>query len=65
MTMSNRTVGAWRSNYTKECTEPHCTQSNYAGYAYDAVWTYAYALVKLQNYSSDSIDTLRMDNTSR
>lgn len=50
-------VGDWRKNYEKRCQQVPISQSNYAGYAYDAVWTYAYALDKLfqenQSYVAD------------
>jgi hypothetical protein len=51
------TVGDWKTQYKKKCDKASVDTSNYGGYAYDAVWTYAYALDKLlqenQTYISD------------
>ena len=58
----NRTVGEWRADYEKECKEGNRTTSDYAGYAYDAVWTYAYALDKLLRLNQSHITNLHSDN---
>lgn len=39
----NITVQQWRDKYALRTSK----LSNYAGYVYDAIWTYAYALDKL------------------
>lgn len=39
----NKTVKEWREAYRKKVAVP----SKYAGYAYDAMWVYAYALDKM------------------
>lgn len=40
------------------------TASNYAGYAYDAVWVYALALHNLLKENASHIATLHQDRTS-
>jgi hypothetical protein len=53
----NRSVGSWKEQYKSRCDRSNVDTSNYGGYAYDAVWTYAYALDKLfkenQSYAAD------------
>lgn len=39
----NKTVKEWRDSYSVSKT----SLSNYGGYVYDAVWTYAFALDKI------------------
>ncbi|XP_069698476.1 uncharacterized protein [Periplaneta americana] len=62
----NITVGQWREKYKNVCRSRNVSESNYAGFAYDAVWTYALALNKLmkenQTFLSDihsSVSTQR------
>lgn len=43
----NITVREWLNNYEAECRRRNHQPSNYAGYAYDAMWTYAYAMDQL------------------
>ncbi|XP_076647965.1 uncharacterized protein LOC143356288 [Halictus rubicundus] len=43
----NITVREWRNNYEAECIRRKLPPSDYAGYAYDAMWTYAYAMDQL------------------
>ena len=43
----NITVGQWREKYKSLCRARNVNESNYAGFAYDAVWTYALALNNL------------------
>ncbi|XP_046384645.1 uncharacterized protein LOC124154916 [Ischnura elegans] len=61
----NITVGEWRRRYRAKCAKRNMTESNYAGYAYDAVWTYALALSALisenQAYGAD----LHSDETAK
>ncbi|KAF4518035.1 hypothetical protein B566_EDAN009268 [Ephemera danica] len=61
------TVGEWKKKYEFECgkfKEP-IPQSNYAGYAYDAVWTYAYALDKLIKTNQSHIADLHSPDSTR
>lgn len=59
----NITVRQWRDNYEKKCQVGLLTPSNYAGYAYDAVWTYAYALNTLLKENQSSVSSLHDDKT--
>lgn len=43
----NLTVGQWREKYKSVCRARNVSESNYAGFAYDAVWTYGLALNNL------------------
>ncbi|XP_021935929.1 receptor-type guanylate cyclase gcy-4-like isoform X2 [Zootermopsis nevadensis] len=43
----NITVGQWQEKYKSLCRVRNVSESNYAGFAYDAVWTYALALNNL------------------
>jgi ABC-type branched-subunit amino acid transport system substrate-binding protein len=43
----NITVGQWREKYKSMCRARNVSESDYAGFAYDAVWTYALALNNL------------------
>jgi hypothetical protein len=61
----NLTVGAWRENYTNACAAINVTASDYAGYAYDAVWTYAYALDKLLKQNHSHIANLHSEKTTK
>ncbi|XP_055549327.1 uncharacterized protein LOC129732457 isoform X1 [Wyeomyia smithii] len=45
--VSNMTVGDWKAQYRNVLQQHNLVQSDYAGYAYDAVWVYALALDKL------------------
>ena len=40
-------MGQWREKYKSLCRARSVDESNYAGFAYDAVWTYALALNSL------------------
>lgn len=62
----NISVGQWRNNYTRMCQAGTVSieQSNYAGYAYDAVWTYAFALDQLIKEYPESVTTLHDENTT-
>lgn len=79
MTHENITVYEWRNNYNKYALterskeqegeqkqeqEKDIILSNYAGYAYDAVWTYAYALDRLIHENNGYIiDFHQIDQT--
>ncbi|XP_076168527.1 uncharacterized protein LOC143147294 isoform X3 [Ptiloglossa arizonensis] len=58
------TVRQWRNRYEASCRNHGEPPSNYAGFAYDAMWTYAYAMDRLlrenQSYVFDlhSIQTI-------
>lgn len=39
----NKTIEEWRETYNKNCTNRKLTPSDYAGFAYDAIWVYALA----------------------
>ncbi|PNF24229.1 hypothetical protein B7P43_G15826 [Cryptotermes secundus] len=43
----NITVRQWRQKYKSVCRARNVSESNYAGFTYDAVWTYALALNNL------------------
>lgn len=58
-----KTVRQWRNNYEKSCREMNETPSNYAGYAYDAMWTYAFAMDRLIKENQSYIFDLHSDNT--
>lgn len=58
----NITVGQWKRKYQKESNN---TISEYAGFAYDAVWTYAYALSKLSKVDPEAITDLHSESTTK
>lgn len=57
------TVRQWRDNYEKLCRLKEQAPSNYAGYAYDAMWTYAYAMDVLLKENQSYIFDLHSDHT--
>lgn len=57
----NITVGEWKRRFRKETNHT----SEYAGFAYDAVWTYAYALSKLSKVDPEAITDLHSENTTK
>ncbi|XP_033330257.2 uncharacterized protein LOC117222594 [Megalopta genalis] len=59
----NITVRAWRDQYEQKCKDSGQPPSNYAGYAYDAMWTYAYAMDKLLKENESYVFTLRNPQT--
>ena len=61
----NLTVGEWRKNYVSTCAKANLTTSDYGGYAYDAVWTYAYALDKLLKQNQSHIADLHAIKTTK
>ncbi|KAK9510835.1 hypothetical protein O3M35_005535 [Rhynocoris fuscipes] len=61
----NKTVGEWRKDYEARCQVGNMTPSYYAGYAYDGVWTYAYALDALIKENQSSVYSLHDPNTAR
>ncbi|KAF5297767.1 hypothetical protein FQR65_LT09941 [Abscondita terminalis] len=57
----NKTVGEWRKEYEKRAKS---FTSDYAGFAYDAVWTYALALDQLVKDDPEAITALHSVNTT-
>ena len=60
----NITVKQWKLSYEKSCEMINKSVSDYAGYAYDAVWTYAYALDRLLKQNHSHIVDLHTDSTT-
>jgi len=61
----NKTVQDWKKDYEKTCKSKNLTTSDYAGYAYDAMWTYAYALERLLKQNHSHITNLHSDKTTK
>ncbi|XP_070151049.1 uncharacterized protein [Polyergus mexicanus] len=59
------TVREWRERYENMCRtqNPPLQPSNYAGYAYDAMWTYAYAMDRLLHENESYVFDLHSDHT--
>ncbi|CAL8112812.1 unnamed protein product [Orchesella dallaii] len=57
-------VSQWRNRYDQNCQSKNISTSDYAGYAYDAIWTYAYALDKLLEKNHSLITNLHADKTT-
>ncbi|XP_022900900.2 uncharacterized protein [Onthophagus taurus] len=65
VTVTNETVRDWKAAYTQKIIDPRTNlTSDYAGYAYDAVWTYALALDKLVAIDADAITELHSNATT-
>lgn len=47
MMQENKTIAQWQKEYKAEVARRKFQESNYAGFAYDAVWMYALAMNKL------------------
>lgn len=60
----NISVGNWKENYANACAAINTSTSNYAGFAYDAVWTFALALDKLVKEDSEAVSNLHSPNTT-
>lgn len=64
-----KTVHEWRSEYERKCenNSPSKTavQSEYAGFAYDAVWVYALALDKMLKKDRSYLSDLHSERTTR
>ncbi|XP_032691676.1 uncharacterized protein LOC116854152 isoform X2 [Odontomachus brunneus] len=58
------TVREWRTRYENICRAQNEQPSNYAGYAYDAMWTYAYAMDRLIRENQSYIFELHSDQTN-
>lgn len=57
------TVRQWRDNYEKSCLKQQQPPSNYAGFAYDAMWTYAYAMDRLLRENQSYVFDLHSEQT--
>lgn len=57
------TVQEWRNNYEISCNKMKESMSPYAGYAYDAMWTYALAANRLLNENPSYIFDLHSEQT--
>ncbi|XP_014480221.1 PREDICTED: uncharacterized protein LOC106747328 [Dinoponera quadriceps] len=57
------TVREWRERYENKCRIQNLQPSNYAGYAYDAMWTYAYAMDRLIRENQNYVSQLHSDET--
>lgn len=69
VTMEGFTVGEWKRRYRErlqaEKKEGYVVESEYAGYAYDAVWVYALGLDKLLKYNHTFVASLHTERTTR
>ncbi|XP_014251648.1 receptor-type guanylate cyclase gcy-19-like [Cimex lectularius] len=67
----NITVKEWKKKYELELTLNSTKEknikgfSNYAGYTYDAIWAYAYALDGLTKQNHSSVASLHSPNTTK
>ncbi|KAM7283533.1 atrial natriuretic peptide receptor 2-like [Ixodes scapularis] len=59
----NRTVGDWKALYKQVATAQGKEDSEYGGYAYDAVWVFALALEALFQRNHSHTSTLHDDRT--
>lgn len=59
------TVRKWRERYENRCRMQNqpIEPSNYAGYAYDAMWTYAYAMDRLIRENQSYVFDLHSEHT--
>lgn len=57
------TVRQWRDKYETYCSAQNEITSPYAGYAYDAMWTYAFALDKLLKENQSYVFYLHSEQT--
>lgn len=60
----NITVSKWREKYDRQCMLKGIEKSNYAGFSYDAVWTYALALDKIVKHNPEALFSLHSKNTT-
>ncbi|XP_012274072.1 uncharacterized protein LOC105696282 isoform X2 [Orussus abietinus] len=63
VTQEGITVRRWRDRYEHLCRAQNQTPSTYAGYAYDAMWTYAYAMDRLIKENQSYVFDLHSDQT--
>ncbi|XP_017886547.1 uncharacterized protein LOC108628852 [Ceratina calcarata] len=57
------TVRQWRDRYELDCKQRNQPPSNYAGFAYDAMWTYAYAMDRLLRENQSYVFDLHSEQT--
>ncbi|XP_029044486.2 receptor-type guanylate cyclase gcy-4-like [Osmia bicornis bicornis] len=57
------TVRQWRDRYEQYCQKKRQPPSNYAGFAYDAMWTYAYAMDRLLKENQSYVFDLHSSQT--
>lgn len=57
------TVRQWRDRYEEDCRNKNEPPSNYAGFAYDAMWTYAYAMDRLLRENQSYVYDLHSEQT--
>ncbi|CAH0557671.1 unnamed protein product [Brassicogethes aeneus] len=62
--LENKTVKEWREDYYHRAHQKNWEPSDYAGFAYDAVWTYALALDKLSRTDPRALSDLHSENTT-
>ncbi|XP_067135632.1 uncharacterized protein [Centruroides vittatus] len=60
-----KSIGAWKEYYKQIAKTTNRPTSMYGGYAYDAVWVYAYALDALLKENHTHVANLHSDETSR
>lgn len=58
----NKTVAEWKRSYHEKASN---ITSDYAGFAYDAVWTYALALDKLIKHDPEALTDLHSENATK
>ncbi|XP_046736169.1 uncharacterized protein LOC124405374 [Diprion similis] len=61
----NITVKEWRQRYEAKCEKQNLLPSDYAGYAYDATWTYAYAMDQLLAENESYVFALHHEQTAK
>lgn len=66
----NKTVAEWKLAYEHSCKDSvlyntNKYQSEYAGYAYDAVWVYAFALNQMIKEDASYLRNLHSENTTK
>ena len=57
------TVNEWRRKYEQRCANQNQHISAYAGYAYDAMWTYALAMDRLLKENQSYVFDLHSDHS--
>lgn len=57
------TVGEWKRRYEKKLKTLRRNSSDYGGFAYDAVWTYAFALKELAKGDPEAMTNLHSEKT--
>lgn len=58
------TVREWRNRYERVCARQNEHVSNYAGYTYDAMWTYAFAMDRLLKENESYVFDLHSTQTA-